>query len=179
MTAASEPDTGPIKRLFEQSYKRGYQTAIASMAHKPDEVVLKGLEGEAIGLALGEFRPEYNPAVHPGDGQREARQSLREETLKTRTEELDIAIAESRRRKDELAKAGVVTERPEASDMLRWTATIALTLSLAPTIHDVFAGLNDPLIAWLIALAFGSVVSLLMVTAILPNGTSKKGGSKE
>lgn len=177
MESHSKANAAPLKGLFDQGYNRGYQTATASQAFKPDDLVLKGLENEAVGMALGEYRPEYDPAAHAGDRQMAARQSAREEALKARTEELDIAISVARHRKDELAKAGILPPPPRVSDVLRWTSTSALTLSLAPTIHDVFAGLNDPLIAWLIALGFGSVVSLLMVTAILPNGPSEKAGS--
>ncbi len=152
-------------------YALGYELARQTRALKPDSAMLKALEEQVMALAVHETLPPFNLA-NLADKRTFARLEELDEELVRAMDDRDIAAAEVRKRSDDLAKCGGVRPYPVATSAFRWIATAAITLSVAPALYGFFGGLF-PLLKWLLAIGFGGTISLLIVTAILPDDKPK------
>jgi hypothetical protein len=166
VTVEPEPPTSSRERLIAKCHVMGKELARVTKGLKPDAVVLKALEERAVAISLAEILPSFGPADNLIDRRTEARIAALDAELAEGDDECKIAAAHSRRRQEELAKHAPYTHRPAASDLFRWTAALGITISLAPTIHDLLSGMF-PLLKWVVAMGFGASFALFIVVAIL------------
>src|SRR5262249_30467630 len=146
----AKPETSQ-EQLIARCFAFGQGIADATRVSKPDPVVLKTLEEKAMLFAIAATLPAYDPSANLGDRRTADRLGALDEELERAEADCEMAAAELRRRQDELPKRGRAAPRPSASPLLRWSAAVCITVSLAPTLHDLLVGMF-PLLRWLIAI---------------------------
>jgi hypothetical protein len=159
----SQTDHPTRRALEERLYRLGYDTARESGVIDVDEPLLKALEAKAIAEALVVYRAPSDAR----DQRRLTQLKTLEETFKRRTVDRDRAAVESAVAHKRLAALGTRLPRPSVSAVFKHAATLALTVSIAPTFHDLLAGF-DPFLKWIVAGVCAWGVSLLLVHGILP-----------
>src|SRR5690606_15326179 len=132
------------------------------------------LEAEASAKALSTCRPRSE------SGERLKLQKLQalETELKKRTAAQDRAKAVAQLSHRELAKLGARKSYPAMPPVLIHAATLGLAISVAPTLHDLFTGL-DPFLKWLAGGACAWGVSLLIIHGILPTSQAPNSTTDE
>ncbi len=156
-------------------YLAGRDLARQSRALKPDAQMLKLLEERVGEDALAAVLFRFDPAASFTDQRKLAQIEILGAELEAQKDAADLASAEERKRKDDLASCGGVRPYPAAGPFFRWVAAAALTLSVAPSIYPFFGGMFA-LLKWVLAAGFGGGISLFIVTAILPDDRSNEGG---
>jgi len=177
-TASTPPTPGrelepqaPISRreqLLMKCHALGKEFARTTKTLKPDGSLLKALEEHVVSMAIAESLPPFDPNANDFDRRVETKLSNLDGRVEQREDQIEMAAAERRRRQDERAKLGDLKPRPAATPLLRWSAAIGITFSLAPAIHDFVNGMF-PLLKWLVAIGFAGAFALFIVTATLPD----------
>lgn len=161
------PPASVREQLVAKCRFLGREIARKTRAYKQDGV-LKGLEEQALALAISETLPTWEPEKNVFDARLQVQLARHDTDLEDAEADCKIAAAHARLRQEELAKLGSAEPRPTASATLCGAAVIGITLSLSPTIHDLLTGMF-PLLRWLIAIGFGAAFALFIVAAILPD----------
>ena len=161
----------PRRTILEMKtglYAHGRNRALLSGASKPVVEDQKALEEHARAMARETYRDRFDPAQHPHD---KARHDEYQHKLAQRSDVqqgLAHAIARLRDADVDLAKAPKAEEKPTANPWLLAASVIAITLSVAPTLHDrFFFTLGDDLLAWMVSAVGGGFVAALLTLAII------------
>ena len=163
---AAEADAGldPRAELEADCYKTGFQVARKSWELEPNEQTRQALETKATAMGLARYLP---PSETEEERKAKSYEKLEAE-LKKREAGRDRARAVAQSARRVLAALGPAQPRPAISALLRHAATLGLTISIAPTLHDLAIGL-DPFLKWLVGGLSAWGLSLLVVHGLLPN----------
>lgn len=152
----------PRRELEDRAYQHGYKLARESGLRDVDASALRALESDAVAMAQAACRP---PSA-AREERRTARMSELFETRKRQDLETDrAAVTVANTSKSERA-LGPRTPFPTISRKLYFGAMFGLTISTAPTFHDMFVGL-DGLLMWLFGGLCAVGVSLFIVHGIV------------
>lgn len=154
----------PIQALRRQCREIAFKAGLDNPSEEQEPFIETSLrEGAtAVALTLSLSSEEFQMK----DQQLQERIAKLDQELKVRLSDRQTAQANVRTLREELAALGS-NPYPNAGAILRWSATVGISLSLAPTIHDFFPGLFQ-ILRWLLAFGFSFAFSLLIVNAILP-----------
>jgi hypothetical protein len=166
-TRGQEEMVGVIFKMQKDLVEHGKQRAIESGALEPNESDLQALESHAIAIARESHRDAYDPTQHAHD------QLLDNEYKKNLSdrEEAEQAVkyagAALRECEKEAAAAHPGSPPPERSWALPIAAVVAIMITVAPTLHDFVFVMSDDFISWLLSLASGLFLGLLIALMIL------------
>ncbi|HEY4359690.1 MAG TPA: hypothetical protein VGN17_01915 [Bryobacteraceae bacterium] len=164
------PDiTLPLKRLREESHSLGATMGRESGRKDSHEPTLKVLDASATSLAEILYRSSFAQR----ERHNQAVIARANEELPRAAEAVDVAGANLRDRKNELASLPPRRPCPAISARLVGAATLGLTASMAPSLHDLIG--MDPPLRWPIAILFAAGIAQLLVEGILPHGPSSPG----
>lgn len=164
--------------LGKHCYKVGNRTALSSGLPVKDAEMVRTLDAEAQSIAQAGHRPPSQIL----DQQRVARLTLLDETRPRQIVERDRAAIQLGATKEKLAAMGTPAPFPTLSSVLEYSALIGLSISIAPTFHDMCVGL-DPFLRWAVGGGCAVGVSLLIIHGILPgnrgSGAADVGGKSK
>jgi len=160
---AAEANADPRLYLEAQCHRLAFQAARKSWELVPDEPTQKALEAKGVALAQSMHRPH---SERNDQRKLEKFKGLHDERTK-RIAGRDRAKAVSQARDQDLAALGAGRRYPSIPTILRHAATLGLAISIAPTLRDLFVGL-DPFMKWLAGGACAWGVSLLIIQGMLP-----------
>lgn len=159
---------GSILRMQTGPFRLAYNRAVESGATEPQPTDIRALEDHARAMARETYRDRYDPAQHVHDAmhQREYEKSLVQRDEAERGEQhaaanlrdADIALAHT-------PKAG---DKPQAPPILVAAFVVAITLTVAPTLHDtLFRTFGDDLLEWFAASLSAGFVAVMLTFSIL------------
>ncbi len=159
---------GSIFEMQTGLFHLGRNRALHSGNTEPRAEDIRSLEDHARAMAKDTYRDRYDPAVNAHDAmhQAEYEKSLaqREEAEKAEQH----STANLRDAEADLARTPKAGEKPAASPILVAAFIIAITLTVAPTLHDsIFHTLGDDLLAWFFAAVSAAFVGAMLTLAIL------------
>ena len=159
---------GTIRNMQDKLYALGYERAKSSGTRESQEADVRALEDHAQGEARDTSRASFDPAQHIHD---RMYQEEFEKDLKDRDEvEKSEAYARANLREAELSLAKTTRggEKPGISSWLMAAFIVAITITVAPTLHDfVFHTIADDLLAWFAATSSSGFVGAMLTLAIL------------
>jgi hypothetical protein len=165
---ASSPDEfESIARLQVGMVRMGYNRAIQSGATEPRQEDIEALTNHATSIAHSSYCETYDPENIPHD--RMAEEEYRK-TLNDRTH-ADAGVRESaanaRDAEARSARTPKAGERPRVRSLLIGMAVGVVSLSVAPTLHDVmYATIPDEALSWFFSLASGACIGGFIAWAI-------------
>jgi len=160
--------SGAILQMQTGLFELGRNRAHLGGATKPVLEDQKALEEHARAMARETYREKFDPAENPHD---KVRHEEYQDQLAQRSQAQQgssHAMAHVRDADISLAKTAKAGEKPAPNPWLLAASIVAITLSVAPTLHDrFFFTLGDDLLAWLVSLIGGGFVAALLTLAIL------------
>jgi hypothetical protein len=157
------PHTDALLQMRTGLFELGHNRARLSGATEPVADDLRSLEDHARSIARDTYRDQFDPQKNVHDRMHQAEY---ERLLELRDEiEKGVAHATANVHESEIAlattpKAGA---KPEANGWLTAAFTVAITVTVAPTLHDfLFFGISDDMLAW-----FGSSICAAFVASML------------
>jgi hypothetical protein len=160
---APAPDGDAILQLRTGLFELGRNRARLSGATEPVPEDLRTLEDHARAMARDTYRDLFDPGQNLHDRMHQAEY---ERLLKQREEtEKGVAYATANLRDAELrlAKTAKAGAKPLANDWLVAAFIVAITITVAPTLHDfLFFSISDDLLSW-----FGASISAAFIASML------------
>ncbi len=156
------------KDLFNHGYERA-MTSGALTPHTGDELAL---EEHARAMAREAHREAFDPTKHAHD------EMLDGEYKKNVSDRADVeqaakfAEADVAQREEEVARAYPGPQPPKPSPLLVAASVVATMITVAPTLHDTVFVMDDDLISWMLSLACGLFLGLLIALMILGDSDS-------
>jgi hypothetical protein len=159
---------GPILRMQVGLFNLGRNRARQSGTTVSQPEDLQALENHARAMARETYRDRYDPAQNPHDAMHKAEYeknlARREEAEKGEQH----AAANLRDAENGLAQTPKAGEKPAAPPLLVAAFVVAITLTVAPTLHDaIFLALGDNLLEWFAAMGSAAFVGVMLTLAIL------------
>lgn len=159
---------GAVFRMQVGLFNLGRNRALQSGTTAPLPDDLQSLQNHAHAMARETYRDRYDPAENPHDAMHKAEY---EKNL-ARRDEAEMgeqhAAANLRDAENHLAETPKAGEKPVAPPILVAAFVVAITLTVAPTLHDaVFLALGDNLLEWFAAMVSGAFVGVMLTLAIL------------
>ncbi len=165
---ADYPANGAILQLQTGLFELGRNRARLGGATKPVPEGQQALEEHARATARETHRDKFDPDQHPHDKVRHEEYQHRLAQRSEAQQGLSHAMARLRDADMDLAKTPKAGDEPTANPWVLAASIIAITLSVAPTLHDrFFFTLGDDLLAWLVSLVGAGFVSALLALAII------------
>jgi|GEM_PF-1734298 len=155
----------PRVELERRSYKSGFRFSTKSGELEANRETEQSLIQKATGDALTIVRS----SSEANEDRKAQKYKALQATLKVRSDARDRAKAVHHQASRSLAALGPAKPRPEIPALLRHATTVGLTISIAPTFHDLAVGL-DPFFKWLVAVVSAWGLGLLIVHGLLPTG---------
>lgn len=153
----------PRAQLHKDCEALGYRAALKHGSPYPDANVRKAVEADAASLAETIYRP-VNEAIEQQRKERLVRLEQRHQEQQISRDRAAVSLVEAKR---ERAKLGALEAAPDVPHILLGFATLGLSLSFAPTLHDLFVGL-DPVLRWMAGGLSGLVLGAFIVLGIFP-----------
>jgi hypothetical protein len=164
----STRDGGSMLRMQTGLFHLGRNRALESGTTNPEPDDIRALEDHARAMARETYRDRYDPEAHIHDAMHkveyERNLALRDETEKgarhsaANLRDAELALAST-------PKAG---EKPTVSQLLEAAFVVAITITVAPTLHDaIFHTLGDDLLEWFAASVSAGFVALMLTFSIL------------
>lgn len=161
---------------FKELFKLGYQRAISSGKTESDEKDIETLSHHAAAMAKETYCEKYSPdkLSHDGLREKEFQHLLTEREGAEKASK--FASIEVKEKDAEASQLSIDTEKPRAQSWIMWTATLVLSLTLAPAFHDfVFFTLFDDLLNWLFSLIAGCSIGAFLAYSIGNNVEADEG----
>jgi hypothetical protein len=160
---APESKNDALLQMQTGLFALGRNRALLSGATKPDAEDIRSLEEHARSIAHDTYREKFDPVNNPHDRMHQDEY----ERLLDQRDEIEKGVAhatanvhDAERTLANTARAGM---KPQANGWLAASFTVAITVTIAPTLHDfIFFGVPDDLLAW-----FGSSICAAFVAAML------------
>jgi hypothetical protein len=163
---------GSVFEMQTGLWNLGRNRALQSGTTESRSEDFAALTDHARAMAKQTYRDKYDPsanahdAMHAAEYERLFGQRVEAETTEQHSaanlRDAEITLART-------AKAGL---KPHAHPLLVAAFTAAITLTVAPTLHDLLAT-NDDLLAWFIATLSSALVGFMVTWAILSGRRSK------
>jgi plasmid stabilization system protein ParE len=165
---------GSVLEMQTGLFNLGRNRALHSGTTEPRPEDILALKNHARAMAKQTYRDKYNPAqnVHDAMHETEYRRTLaqREEAEKAEQH----AAANLRDAEDRLARTPKAGPKPHAHPSLVAAFVVAITLTVAPTLHDsIFLTIGDDLLNWFGSLLGAAFVGVMLTLAILSGRRTK------
>lgn len=153
----------PRQDLGDNCYQLAFHEARNSWELVPAQTMLNALEERGRSMAMAVYR-----ALSEGKQLRMAAHlKSKQSKVAKYADGCSRANADLRNCKQQEAKLGPSEPCPKLASLLVYATTFGLTISIAPTLHDLFTGL-DPFMKWLAGGVSGWGISYLIVHGMLP-----------
>jgi len=154
--------------LFSLGRNRALQSGTVE-SRSEDETALTN---HASAMAKQTYRDRYDPSANPHDAMQEAEyKRLFGQRVDAETTE-QHAAANLREADNKLAVTPKAGPKPHVHPLLITAFTVAITLTVAPTLHDLIAT-SDDMLAWFLATLSSALVGFMVTWAILSGRRSK------
>jgi hypothetical protein len=165
---APAPEGGALLQMQTGLFELGRNRARLSGTAKPVPEDICSLEEHARSIARDTYRDQFDPEKNLHD---QMHQAEHERLLELRDEiEKGVAHATANAHDSELALANTpkAGSKPQAPGWLTAAFIVALTITVAPTLHDfLFFGIPDDLLAWFGSSTCAAFVASMLTLAIL------------
>jgi low affinity Fe/Cu permease len=164
----SVSEQGSILGMQTGLFHLGQNRALQSGTTEPLQEDIRSLKDHARAMARETYRDRYDPSanVHDAMHQREYERALAERGEAEKGEK--HAAANLRDADTNLAGTPKAGNRPAASPILVAAFIVAITLTVAPTLHDdLFITIGDDLLAWFFSSLCAAFVGTMLTLAIL------------
>lgn len=163
---------GALLEMQTGLYCHGRNRALQSgtTESRPEDV--EALTEHARAIAKQTYRNKYDPSANTHDAMHETeyRRLLKQRADAEATEEQ--VTANLRDAEIKHAAVGTAGPKPEAHPLLVAGFTLAMTVTVAPTLHDLIA-VNDDMLAWFFATLSSALIGFMVTWAILSCRGSK------
>jgi len=159
---------GAVLRMQVGIFKHAENRTLESGATEPQPDDLRALEDHARAMARECYRDRFDPTQNLHDAMRKAEyeKSLAQRVEAEKGEQ--HATANLRDAENELARTPKAGQKPAAPPPLVAAFVVAITLTIAPTVHDaIFHGLGDNLLEWFASAISAAFVGVMLTLAIL------------
>ncbi len=171
---APAPDGDAILEMRTGLFELGRNRALLSGTTEPVPDDLSSLEEHARAMAQDTYRDVFDPQKNVHDQMHQAEyQRLLQQRVET---EKGVAHAAANLHDAErlLATTPKAGQKPEANWWLVTAFIIAITITVAPTLHDfVFFGIADDLLSWFCGSITAAFVAAMLTLAILSGRRTK------
>jgi hypothetical protein len=161
-------ERGSIFEMQTGLWHHGRNRAVQSGTTESNPDDIRALEDHARAMARDTYRDRYDPSANPHDAMHHAEY---ERTLVQRSEAEkgeQHAAANLRDTETNLARTPKAGNKPAAPPVLVAAFIVAITLTVAPTVHDsIFHTLGDDLLAWFFSSLTAAFVGTMLTLAIL------------
>jgi hypothetical protein len=168
------PQVGILLQLRTGLYQHGYNRALLSGAVKPDPESIRSLEEHARSIARDTYREKFDPInnVHDRMHQVEYERLLEQrDEIEKGVGHAQANVHEAERTLATMAKTGA---KPEANGWLAAAFIVAITVTVAPTLHDfLFFTVPDELLSWFGSSICAAFIASMLTWAILSGRRSK------
>lgn len=152
----------PRRDLERRAYRQGRRIAEDSGLRDADPATERALASEAAAMGTAAYRPQC-----PAQDQRRVERLAELAKIRTRQDlECDRAALLIAVEKAKLAAIGPAAAYPAISKKLYYGSICGLAISIAPTLHDLFVGL-DPVLMWVAGGLCSIGISLFIVHGIV------------
>jgi hypothetical protein len=161
-------DGGSMLRMQTGLFRLGHNRAVQSGTTEPQPDDICALEDHARAMARETYRDRYDPEAHTHDAmhKREYKRSLADRDEAEKGER--HAAANLRDAEDAVAGTPTAGEKPKIPPVLVAAFVIAITLTIAPTLHDtIFHTIGDDLLEWFAASVSAGFVAVMLTLSIL------------
>lgn len=163
---------GSVLEMHTGLYSHGRNRALRSGVVEPQPEDVAALTDHARAMARQTYRDKYDPSENVHDAMHDAEYKR---LFGQRTEaEMGEQHAAANLRDAEIKLAGTpkAGTKPHVHPLLIAAFTVAITLTVAPTLHDLLT-VSDDMLAWFAALLCSALVGLMLTLAILSGRRSK------
>jgi hypothetical protein len=171
---SSDPQGGPILQMQTGLFEMGYNRASLSGATKsvPDD--LQSLEDHARSIARDTYRDHFDP---DGNAHDRMHQAEFDRLLEVRGE-TEKGVAQAHANVHDAERALALTPKagpkPQASSWLSAAFVVAITVTVAPTLHDyLFFTIPDEMLAWFGSSVCAAFIASMLTLAILTGRRTK------
>jgi len=156
--------------LWQMGRNRARQSGTA----EPRSGDIQALEDHARAMAKETYRELYDPAQNVHDAMHQAEHERNLEQREEAEQARRHAAANLRDAELTVARTPKAGPKPSVHPLQGATSIVAITLSVAPTVHDsLFHTLPDDILAWFGSLVSGAFVGGMLTLAILNGRRSK------
>lgn len=169
-----DPEAGPVLQMQTGLFNLACNRAETSGAIEPVLEDLQALEEDARAIARDTYREKFDPDNNAHDRMHQAEY---ERFLKQR-EEIEKGVAHATANLHDAEKALAVTPKagpkPEVPAWLAAAFIVAITVTVAPTLHDlIFYTIPDPMLSWFASSIFAAFIAGMLTWAILSGRRTK------
>jgi hypothetical protein len=159
---------GSVLAMQTGLWHHGRNRAIQSGTTEPNTREIRALEDHSKAMARETYRDRFDPSANPHDAMHQAEYertvAQREESEKGE----QYAVANVRDAELNLARTPKAGDKPIAPPVLVAAFIVAITLTVAPTLHDaVFLTIGDDLLEWFFSSGCAAFVGTMLTLAIL------------
>lgn len=161
-------ERGSVFEMQTGLFNLGRNRAIQSGTTEPQPDDVRSLEDNARAMARDTYRDRYDPSVNPHDAMHQAEFERVLDQRKESEKGEQHAAANLRDAEIDLAQLPKAGNKPSPAPMLVTAFIVAITLTIAPTLHDsLFHTFGDDLLAWFLSAMCAAFVGAMLTLAIL------------
>ncbi|HUZ93540.1 MAG TPA: hypothetical protein VMU57_01355 [Edaphobacter sp.] len=170
----SAPGRDPLLQMQTGLFELGCNRARLSGASKPIPEDIHALEDHARSIARDTYREKFDPDNNALDRMHHAEY----ERLLEQREEMEKGVAHATANVHDaekvLAGTAKAGPKPEVSVWLATAFIVAITVTVAPTLHDLlFYTISDPMLSWFTSSICASFIAAMLTWAILSGRRTK------
>ena len=163
---------GSVLEMQTGLFSLGRNRALQSGTVEPRSEDTAALTDHARAMAKQTYRDKYDPSQNAHDAMQEAEyKRLFGQRVDAETTE-QHAAANLREAEIKLAVTPKAGPKPQVHPLLIAAFTVAITVTVAPTLHDLLAT-SDDILAWFLATLSSALVGFMVTWAILSGRRSK------
>jgi len=159
--------SGPVLEMQVGLWELAHRHALASGATQLHADDLRILQEHAEAMAQQTWRDRYDPTANPHDAMQEAEYQRKLAQRQEAEHGEAHAIANLRDSELKLAHTPEAGLKPAVATWLVVAFVLALTVTIAPTVHDLFHVISDDLLAWFFSLGSSAAVGAMLTVGIL------------
>lgn len=169
-----DQETDPLLQMQTGLFELGHNRSRLSGAAKPDANDMRSLEEHARSIARDTYRDAFDPEKFAHDRMHQAEF----ERLRQQREEIEQGVAHVQANVHEseltLAATPKAGPKPEAGGWLAAAFIVAITVTVAPTLHDfLFFTVPDQMLAWFGSSLCAGFIASMLTLAILSGRRTK------
>jgi len=161
-------ERGSVFEMQTGLFNLGRNRAIQSGTTEPQPDDVRSLEDNARAMARDTYRDRYDPSANAHDAMYQAEYERALDQRKESEKGEQHAAANLRDAEIDLVKLPKAGNKPVPAPMLVAAFIVAITLTIAPTLHDsLFHTFGDDLLAWFFSALCAAFVGAMLTLAIL------------
>jgi hypothetical protein len=161
-------ERGSIFQMQTGLFHLGRNRAVQSGTTEPNQKDIQSLKDHSRAMAKDTYRDRFDPSANRADAMHQAEYERTIDQRKEAEKGEQHAAANLRDAETDLARFPKAGNKPAAPPMLIAAFIVAITLTIAPTLHDsLFQTLGDDLLAWFFSGVSAAFVAAMLTLAIL------------